>query len=241
MRELRLADSPYPYKVLVSELPALGERPPLRFLIGINTETFWQAQQPAGGDRRPGGIRRGAGFAAQLLGGAHRFETLADALGPSPGLAPPRLDGRLPTEALPPELARFAGAFNAALDRVSQAYTQLEAFNADVAHELRSPLTNLIGQTQVALTRGRSAEHYFEVLQSNLEELERLRSIINDMLFLASADQGSKATALTRASLAEEVATTSTTWISSSKTRRSASASVATPRPASRKPSCAGR
>ncbi|MNR03749.1 Sensor kinase CusS [compost metagenome] len=60
----------------------------------------------------------------------------------------------------------------------------------------------------MALTRGRSAEHYFEVLQSNLEELERLRSIINDMLFLASADQGSKATALTSTSLAEEVATT---------------------------------
>ena len=77
-----------------------------------------------------------------------------------------------------------------------------------MAHELRSPLTNLIGQTQVALTRGRSAEHYFEVLQSNLEELERLRSIINDMLFLASADQGSKATALTSSSLAAEVATT---------------------------------
>jgi len=77
-----------------------------------------------------------------------------------------------------------------------------------LAHELRSPLTNLIGQTQVALTRGRSAEHYFEVLQSNLEELERLRSIINDMLFLASADQGSKATKLIESSLADEVATT---------------------------------
>lgn len=60
----------------------------------------------------------------------------------------------------------------------------------------------------MALTRGRSAEHYFEVLQSNLEELERLRSIINDMLFLASADQGTKVKALTCASLAEEVATT---------------------------------
>ena len=60
----------------------------------------------------------------------------------------------------------------------------------------------------MALTRGRSAEHYFEVLQSNLEELERLRSIVNDMLFLASADQGSKATQLTTASLASEVATT---------------------------------
>lgn len=91
---------------------------------------------------------------------------------------------------------------------MEQAYSRLESFNADVAHELRSPLTNLIGQTQVALTRGRSAEHYFEVLQSNLEELERLRSIINDMLFLASADQGSKATKLSESSLADEVATT---------------------------------
>ncbi|MGH8484445.1 MAG: two-component sensor histidine kinase, partial [Pseudomonas sp.] len=45
MRDLRLADSPYPYKVLVSELPAMGARPPLRFLIAINTETFWQTQQ----------------------------------------------------------------------------------------------------------------------------------------------------------------------------------------------------
>jgi two-component system heavy metal sensor histidine kinase CusS len=109
---------------------------------------------------------------------------------------------------LPPELDQFVSSFNSTLERVEQAYSRLESFNADVAHELRSPLTNLIGQTQVALTRGRSAEHYFEVLQSNLEELERLRSIINDMLFLASADQGSKATKLTSTSLADEVATT---------------------------------
>ena len=123
-------------------------------------------------------------------------------------LAPPRLSGRLHLAPLAPELDQLVSAFNSTLDRVEQAWTRLESFNADVAHELRSPLTNLIGQTQVALTRGRSAEHYFEVLQSNLEELERLRSIINDMLFLASADQGSKASKLTRASLADEVATT---------------------------------
>ena len=193
MRDLRLPDRPYPYKVLVSELPALGERPPLRFLIGIDTETFWQAQHS---------------LLVAIVGLAVLGVLLASLLGywvariglrpllalsvEAQALAPPRLDGRLQTENLAPELAQFAGAFNAALDRVSQAYTRLEAFNADVAHELRSPLTNLIGQTQVALTRGRSAEHYFEVLQSNLEELERLRSIINDMLFLASADQGSK-------------------------------------------------
>ncbi|MBV4530035.1 heavy metal sensor histidine kinase [Pseudomonas sp. SWRI107] len=209
MRDLRLPERAYPYKVLVSDLPALGERPPLRFLIAIDTETFAQAQHSL--------LVAIVGFAALgvLLASLLSYWVARIGLKPllalsdeAQTLAPPRLDGRLQTKHLPPELARFADAFNTALERVSQAYSQLEAFNADVAHELRSPLTNLIGQTQVALTRGRSAEHYFEVLQSNLEELERLRSIINDMLFLASADQGSKATALSCASLAEEVATT---------------------------------
>jgi two-component system heavy metal sensor histidine kinase CusS len=209
MRDLQLADSPYPFKVLVSELPAMGSRPALRFLIAIDTETFWQTQHTllvAIISLSVFGV-----LLASLLGywvarvGLRPLGTLsADAQ----KLAPPRLSGRLQLADLPPELAQFASTFNATLERVDQAYSRLEAFNADVAHELRSPLTNLIGQTQVALTRGRSAEHYFEVLQSNLEELERLRTIINDMLFLASADQGSKATALTLSSLAEEVAAT---------------------------------
>ena len=72
-------------------------------------------------------------------------------------------------------------------------------FNADVAHELRTPLANLIGGTQVALSRPRSAAEFEETLQSNLEELERLRSIVNDMLFLARADQGEAATGLASA------------------------------------------
>ncbi|MFB4394845.1 MULTISPECIES: heavy metal sensor histidine kinase [unclassified Pseudomonas] len=209
MRDLHLAGSPYPYKVLVSELPAQGERTPLRFLIGIDTETFWQAQHSLL-VAIVGLAALGVLLASLLSYWVARFglRPLLALSAEAQALAPPRLDGRLHTHDLPPELAQFAEAFNATLDRVNQAYSRLEAFNADVAHELRSPLTNLIGQTQVALTRGRSADHYLEVLQSNLEELERLRSIINDMLFLASADQGSKATALTRASLAEEVATT---------------------------------
>ncbi|MDN7143738.1 heavy metal sensor histidine kinase [Pseudomonas sp. JQ170] len=209
MRDLRLASSPYPYKVLVSELPAMGNRPPLRFLIAIDTEAFGQTQHTllvAIISLSVFGV-----LLASLLGywvarvGLKPLRTLS---AEAQKLAPPRLSGRLQQADLPPELAQFASAFNSTLERVDQAYTRLEAFNADVAHELRSPLTNLIGQTQVALTRGRSAEHYFEVLQSNLEELERLRTIINDMLFLASADQGSKATALTMSSLAEEVAAT---------------------------------
>jgi two-component system heavy metal sensor histidine kinase CusS len=209
MHDLQLADQPYPLKVLLTELPAKDQRPPLRFMIGIDTETFHETQH---------------NLLIALIGLAIVGVLMASALGywvariglkpliklshEAQRLAPPLRAGRLRLSPLPPELEQFVDSFNSTLERVEQAYSRLESFNADVAHELRSPLTNLIGQTQVALTRGRSAEHYFEVLQSNLEELERLRSIINDMLFLASADQGNKATKLTSTSLADEVATT---------------------------------
>ena len=209
VRDVQLPGQAYPLKVLSRQFPAKEQRPALRFLIAIDTETFRQTQHH---------------LLVALISLAILGVLLASALGywvakiglrplitlseEAQKLTPPRLSGRLSLSPLPPELEQLVCAFNSTLDRVEQAYTRLESFNADVAHELRSPLTNLIGQTQVALTRGRSAEHYFEVLQSNLEELERLRSIINDMLFLASADQGSKASKLTRASLADEVATT---------------------------------
>ncbi|RON62437.1 heavy metal sensor histidine kinase [Pseudomonas fluorescens] len=209
MHDLQLPGQPYPLKVLLTELPAKDQRPPLRFMIGIDTETFHETQH---------------NLLIALISLAIVGVLMASALGywvariglkpliklshEAQRLAPPLRAGRLRLSPLPPELEQFVDSFNSTLERVEQAYSRLESFNADVAHELRSPLTNLIGQTQVALTRGRSAEHYFEVLQSNLEELERLRSIINDMLFLASADQGNKATKLTSTSMADEVATT---------------------------------
>lgn len=209
MRNLKITGHEFPFKVLVSQFEAKEARPPLRFLIAVDTETFLQTQHSL--------MIALIGFAALgiLLASVLGYWVARIGLRPltnlsleAQKLAPPRLSGRLQMTPLPPELDQFVTSFNSTLERVEQAYARLESFNADVAHELRSPLTNLIGQTQVALTRGRSAEHYFEVLQSNLEELERLRSIINDMLFLASADQGSKATELTCASLAQEVATT---------------------------------
>jgi two-component system heavy metal sensor histidine kinase CusS len=123
-------------------------------------------------------------------------------------LRPKTLSQRLRADRLPVELEDLTIAFNGALGRLEDAYTQLEGFNADVAHELRTPLANLIGGTQVALSRPRSAAEFQETLQSNLEELERLRSIVNDMLFLARADQGEAATGLTAADVAHEVAVT---------------------------------
>ena len=112
---------------------------------------------------------------------------------------------RLHQPDLPMELSTLGTSFNAALDRLDAAYRQLETFNADVAHELRTPIANLIGQTQVTLARERSAPALREVLQSNLEELERLRGIVADMLFLARAEQGERARSRVQVSLADEV------------------------------------
>ncbi|HTJ93041.1 MAG TPA: heavy metal sensor histidine kinase [Pararobbsia sp.] len=113
---------------------------------------------------------------------------------------------RLDTDSLPYELGDLAHSFNGALERLDAAYGRLESFNADVAHELRTPVTILIGQTEVALSRNRSVDSLQATLQSNLEEYERMRAIINDMLFLARADQGEQATGLVELSLDGEVA-----------------------------------
>ncbi|MDR6406954.1 heavy metal sensor histidine kinase [Paraburkholderia terricola] len=123
-------------------------------------------------------------------------------------VSPNNRSQRLNTASLPLELSDLANSFNGALERLDGAYGRLESFNADVAHELRTPVTILIGQTEVALTRNRSVEDLRHTLQSNLEEYERMRAIINDMLFLARADQGERATGLVEVSLAAEVAHT---------------------------------
>ncbi len=123
-------------------------------------------------------------------------------------VSPNNRSQRLNTASLPLELNDLANSFNGALERLDGAYGRLESFNADVAHELRTPVTILIGQTEVALTRNRSVEDLRHTLQSNLEEFERMRAIINDMLFLARADQGERATGLVEVSLAAEVART---------------------------------
>jgi two-component system heavy metal sensor histidine kinase CusS len=91
------------------------------------------------------------------------------------------------------ELQPVVDQFNGLMRRVERTYAQLEGFNADVAHELRTPLANLIGQTEVALSRERSVQELEDTLHSNLEELQRMAAIVNDMLFLAQADRGVKA------------------------------------------------
>ena len=103
-----------------------------------------------------------------------------------------RLGKRLSLEQPVHELQPWIDEFNELLGRLEYAYRQLEGFSADAAHELRTPLATLIGQTEVELSRDRSADALRDTLGSNLEELRRLSSIINDMLFLSRADNGAR-------------------------------------------------
>lgn len=100
------------------------------------------------------------------------------------------LTTRLPVEQMPVELAELASTMNAMLERLDDAFQRLSAFSADIAHELRTPLSNLLTHTQVTLTRPRSLDEYREALHGNLEELQWMAQMVNDMLYLAKADHG---------------------------------------------------
>lgn len=104
-----------------------------------------------------------------------------------------RLDQRLALPDPAEELLPWIEQFNALMERLERAMVQLEAFNADVAHELRTPLAALMGQTEVALSRERPNEALRETLHSNLEELQRMSAMVNDMLFLSHAERGAVA------------------------------------------------
>jgi two-component system heavy metal sensor histidine kinase CusS len=106
------------------------------------------------------------------------------------GVTANRLDYRLQLDSVPVELAQLADTLNNMLARLEESFQRLKDFSSDLAHELRTPISNLMTQTQVVLTRTRSADEYREVLASNAEEYERLAKMIGDMLFLAQADNG---------------------------------------------------
>lgn len=99
-----------------------------------------------------------------------------------------RLDHRLETRGMPAELRALCLAFNAMLDRLEEGVQRLSGFAADLAHDLRTPVNALMMQTQVALSRDRSADEYQALLASSLEEYERLARMIENTLFLARAD-----------------------------------------------------
>ena len=207
--ELPVGTPPKPMRVRGQALPANEVRPAVRFVAGVDAQPFsstLRAFETALVLLTLAGTALAAALGYWIarigLGPVQRLSADAQRIGPD------NRAQRLQLPALPRELADLGASFNAALDRLEAAYRQLETFNDDVAHELRTPLANLIGQTQVALARPRSAAELQEVLQSDLEELERLRAIVADMLFLARAEQGVRARRRVASSIAQEVGKT---------------------------------
>jgi two-component system heavy metal sensor histidine kinase CusS len=88
----------------------------------------------------------------------------------------------------PKELTALATTFDAMLTRLEDSFTRLSQFSVDLAHELRTPINNLMGEAEVALTRTRTPEEYQQLLGSSLEEYAKLARMIDSLLFLARAE-----------------------------------------------------
>jgi two-component system, OmpR family, heavy metal sensor histidine kinase CusS len=95
---------------------------------------------------------------------------------------------RIRPEGYPFELASLAATFNEMLDRLEESFERISRFSADIAHDLRTPVNNIRGETEVALARARTVVEYRDVLGSCLEEAVRLSELISDLLFLARAE-----------------------------------------------------
>jgi two-component system heavy metal sensor histidine kinase CusS len=99
-----------------------------------------------------------------------------------------RLDSRVPVERAPHELKALVISLNGMLARLHGGFQRLSQFTADLAHDMRTPLGNMRGATEVALARPRSNDEYQMLLASNLEECDRLSRMIENVLFLARAE-----------------------------------------------------
>ncbi|MDN7849240.1 heavy metal sensor histidine kinase [Burkholderia seminalis] len=98
------------------------------------------------------------------------------------------LNARLDARGGPVELRELAMSVNRMLDRLERAFVRLSQFSSDLAHDMRTPLANVISSSQVTLSRARTTEEYETLIDSNIEECERLQRMIENMLFLARTD-----------------------------------------------------
>jgi two-component system, OmpR family, sensor kinase len=106
------------------------------------------------------------------------------------------LDSRLLPTATGDELEELSLAFNALLDRLHASFEQQRRFAADASHQLRTPLTALQGQVEVALRRERSANEYLQTLLSVEAQTTNLRKIVEMLLVLTREPAGASAPVL---------------------------------------------
>ncbi|MFG6489982.1 heavy metal sensor histidine kinase [Roseateles sp. BYS78W] len=130
-------------------------------------------------------------LAAYLVQRALRpLRVMSEAIG---DITADKLDARIAHQAWPSDLRQLAESFDAMLGRLHAAFEQLSRFSSDLAHEFRSPITNLVSAAGVMLSRERSAGEYQDTLAVVVEEGDRLARMVSSMLFLARADNARQA------------------------------------------------
>ncbi|MFH1681339.1 MAG: histidine kinase dimerization/phospho-acceptor domain-containing protein, partial [Candidatus Eisenbacteria bacterium] len=142
-------------------------------------------------------IAVGVGFVACLLLAVgslflahHIFSPIARIVSQVERIGEASLAERLPARGTDDELERLITVVNHMLDRIQRAFESQRRFSSDVAHEIRSPLTALRGQIEVALRKERSAKEYRQVLDDSLEEILRIARLAENLMSLAKVDAG---------------------------------------------------
>lgn len=115
------------------------------------------------------------------------------------------LEERIGSHHWPEELAALATSFDQMLDRLQDSFDRLSQCTSNLAHELRTPINNLMGEAEVALARERTPEEYRKIVESSLEEYSRLSRIFDSLLFLARAENGMATLARTRVDAGQEL------------------------------------
>ncbi len=117
------------------------------------------------------------------------------------------LNERLPLPKTKDEVYALAAAFNATLNRLADAFTRQRRFTANASHELRTPVTAILGQAELALSRRRTPAEYQQTLHRIQSESERMQRLISRMLTLARIESGRQAPDMSPTNLAQLVET----------------------------------
>lgn len=122
------------------------------------------------------------------------------------------LTHRLPVTKSSDELANLATAFNGLLDRLAEAFERERRFAGEASHQLRTPLTALIGQVEVALRRDREPAEYRRALASVLDQAGRVRRVVEALLFLARSEADARLPGVESVDLAAWVSVRLRSW-----------------------------
>jgi signal transduction histidine kinase len=122
------------------------------------------------------------------------------------------LGDRLETLTTGDELQRLSDTLNEMLARIENAFLRVTQFTADASHELRTPISLIRAEAEIALRKSRGDAEYREALRHILLEAERTSSLIEELLSLARADSGRESLHLMLLDLRSAVTETTSEW-----------------------------